>query len=128
MPKHKQPQQRFGTLQRGFSDTVRWRVRQQDPCGFDRMLRWMLTSRHQCILRPAIVLQAGCPALHEATGPRAETSFVTFVGLGGSLDDVSHSEHGLIRDADFTLQIRKRRQRLRLNAAKRQRLFRAPPC
>jgi hypothetical protein len=47
------------------------------------MLRWMPTSRQQRVPRPAIVLLARCPALHEATRPCAETS-LTFVALGGA--------------------------------------------
>ena len=43
----------------------------------------MPTSRHQRIPRPVIILAARCPALHEAAGPRAETS-LTFVALGGA--------------------------------------------
>lgn len=48
------------------------------------MLRWMPTSRQQRIPRPAIILAARCPALHEAAGPRAETGLLAFVALGGA--------------------------------------------
>jgi len=41
-------------------------------------------SSQQRFPRPAIVLSARCPALHEAAGPRAETGLVAFVALGGA--------------------------------------------
>lgn len=86
-------------------------VTQENTRGLDRMLRRMLASRQQSVPFLLISPQARSSAFHEAAGPRAKTRLVAFVALGGPLDDVPDTKHGLVRDADFKGQIPERRQR-----------------